>query len=74
MEHITDEALRAMCIEWYLKHGERAVDLFLCAGSGLLFELKLVSWIDPDNQSCPMGKLTPKALKLTKGNTNETKT
>jgi hypothetical protein len=70
---MSDEDIKALCMEWYLLYGERAVDLF-CNGGPELFEAQLVKWINLDNQACHLGKLTPKALELIKGITNETKT
>jgi len=77
---MSEEEIKALCMEWYIMHGERGI---LLENLRHVKSLAQMLWTqnylqveaqNPDLKGKRTVSLTPKALELIKGTTNETKT
>ena len=63
---MTDEepSVRDEIMELYLQYGERGLDIDQENTFGVVSDRRYFLWVNPNEHSCPLIKITPEALKL----------
>ena len=59
-----EPSARDKIMELYLKYGEREFDIDQENTFWVVFDRRYFLWVNPNEHSCPLIKITPEALKL----------